>query len=460
MKRLGIGLAAVCVLALCVVGIVWLGRAQQQAEFLAAGPANLAREEAAARQEGIPLTASELQKPLPPPGQNAAPLYTKLTKLLHDKPLNLPPYAEGMDAFHTYTPEQIAVVRRTLAKRQDVMTLVHQATDKPQCVFVRDWGKGLKLEFPEYQRMHKAARLLKIESYLLARDGHYREAITNQARGFRVAAHAASDPILLAYVVGNSNELITLTGMQSILALAGTDSAVSRQVQQSVRLHFVPLSVRTVLVTEPAVMDPVFQQLHQGQHQGIKWFDSSLGNLTSGKDIATDPQKLVSPVSDAEQKLVSDTIDAQQANYLLDMRRMIAATKEAKEKRLSVYASLLDDTAPSTKNGARIMSFILLPDGRKLDEDDLRLKTRRSVTLAAASLLAEKAKAGTYPGSLPQEFTDPFTDKPLVYRREGSGFVVYSAGPTGHFDGGKPGEKVPGQESAFRYPAVPVVAAN
>ena len=83
------------------------------------------------------------------------------------------------------------------------------------------------------------------------------------------------------------------------------------------------------------------------------------------------------------------------------------------------------------------------------------------VTLAAASLLAEKAKTGVYPNRLPQEFMDPYTDKLLIYRREGNaGFVVYSAGPTGHFDGGKPDVKVPGAESLFRYPAVPVVAAN
>ena len=35
-------------------------------------------------------------------------------------------------------------------------------------------------------------------------------------------------------------------------------------------------------------------------------------------------------------------------------------------------------------------------------------------------------------------------------------FAVYSVGPTGHFDGGKPGQKVPGQESLFRHPAVPL----
>ena len=460
MKRVFVGLGAACVFMLCVAGIVLVTYVlRQQAGMrrsIAAGPANLAREEAAARQEGIPLTAGELQRPLPPPGQNAAPLYVKLTKLLHDRPLGLPKYAEGMDAFHTYTPQQAAVVRRTLAARQDVMTLVHQAADRPQCVFVRDWGKGIDLKLPEYQPMREAARLIETESYLLARDGRYQEAVVNQARGFRIARHAASDPLLISYLVGNACEAITLAGMQSILALAGPNAAVSGQVQQVTRSDFAPLPLRVPMANGSAAMEPVFRQLHQGQHQGIHWLDDSLRGLTSGEGIASDPQHLAKSVSAAEQKLVSDTIDAQQANYLSDMRRMVAAVDAPTKERRAVYTSLVDASAPSARDGARTMSFILLPDGQKLDEDDLRLKAREAVTLAAASLLADKAKTGLYPDTPPQGLIDPFTGKTLLYRREGGGFVVYSAGPTGRFDGGKPGAKVPGQESLFRYPVAPV----
>jgi len=462
MKRVLVGLSAACVFAVCIAGIVLVARVlHRQAaarEFIAAGPSSLAREEASARQEGIPLNAGELQRPLPPPSQNAAPLYVRLTRLLHDKPLHLPKYAEGMNAFRTYTPEQIAAVRKILAARQDVMTLVHQAADRPQCVFVRDWSKGLDLTFPEYQPMREAARLVETESYLLARDGRYAEAVSNQARGFHIAKHAASDPVLISYLVGNACESITLAGMQSILALAGPNAAVSGQVQRATRSDFAPLPLRVPIVNEAAAMEPVFRQLHQGQHQGIHWLDESLQGLISGKGIASDPQHSRESVSPVEEKLVSDTIDVQRANYLSDVRRMVAAADVPSKERRVVYATLVDASAPSARDGARTMSFILLPDGQKLDEDDVRLKAREAVTLAAAALLTEKAKRGSYPGGLPPEFADPFTDRPLVYRREGGGFVVYSAGPTGHFDGGRPGQKVPGRESLFRYPAVQMPA--
>ncbi len=145
MQRLFLALGALCVFLLSVGGIVLVVRYQRQTavmqKFVAAGPATLAREQAAARGLGIPLTPAAKQAPLPPPSQNAAPLYTALTALLHAKPLGLPKYAEGMGATHSYTPAQIAAVRRTLAARPDILRLVHQAASRPQCVFVRDWGR-------------------------------------------------------------------------------------------------------------------------------------------------------------------------------------------------------------------------------------------------------------------------------------------------------------------------------
>jgi hypothetical protein len=56
-----------------------------------------------------------------------------------------------------------------------------------------------------------------------------------------------------------------------------------------------------------------------------------------------------------------------------------------------------------------------------------------------------KARTGRYPDSLaelvpdllPAVPIDPFTGDPLVYRREGEGFVVYSLGSNQKDDGGR-----------------------
>lgn len=455
MKRVLLGLDAACVLAACIFGIVLVGRVlQEQAamrRFIAAGPANLAREEASALREGIPLTAGQLQRSLPPPSQNAAPLYTKLTKLLHDKPLGLPKYAEGMDAFHTYTPQQVASVRKTLAARQDVMTLVHQAADRQRCVFARDWSKGSGIAFPEYRALLASAWLLKTESYLLARDGHYQEAAINQARGFHVAEHAASDPVLIEYLIGVACESRTLSGMQSILTLSGPDTDADTCVSQAVIANAKRPSLRFAMAGETGFVCFSFVRMHQAEQYGVQEV-MRVGGLSTDKSVAKNP------VPPAEQRRVHDLIDVWQADFLARMRQIVRSCDAPFAERRRVFAAAGEQgelTHPA--ESVNLASRVILPVYSLIDQNDTRTQARAAVTLAAAALLAEKAKTSAYPAAPPSDFTDPYTDKPLLYRREGGGgFVVYSAGPTGHFDGGKPGAKAPGQESLFRFPVVPV----
>jgi len=458
MKRFFIILGALCLLASSLTGIVLIVRHQREVaaerKFAAAGPANLAREEAAARCEGIPLTAQELQQPLPPTSQNAAPLYTKLTHLLHDKPLGLPKYAEGMDAFHSYTPAQIAAVRQILAARQDVMTLVHQAADKPHCVFVRDWSLGPDVQFPEYPRIRQAARLIETESYLMARDGHYKEAVANQAMGFRVAEHAASDPALISYLVGIACQALALRGMQSVLALAGPNESVDADVQQTISARYTRLSLHRALAGETGFGCACVLKMHQAESQGIT------AALTAG-GLPKDPDDKKDAV-DVKPQNIHSLIDAWQADYLAHMRVLVTASDLPPVERKAAFAAAdrrLNQETQDTSDPTHLVTLILMPTISKLAENDTRTRARVAVTLAAAAILAEKAKAGAFPNALSPGSVDPYTSKPLNYRREGaSGFVVYAVGPTGTFDGGKPGGKAPAQESVFRYPAEPLPA--
>jgi hypothetical protein len=77
------------------------------------------------------------------------------------------------------------------------------------------------------------------------------------------------------------------------------------------------------------------------------------------------------------------------------------------------------------------------------------------ITRAAAAALAWKDRKGSFPSTLETALSpvphDPFDGKPLRYRLEGKGFVVYSVGATGQFAGGTPDE-APGKEAVFRYP--------
>jgi hypothetical protein len=78
--------------------------------------------------------------------------------------------------------------------------------------------------------------------------------------------------------------------------------------------------------------------------------------------------------------------------------------------------------------------------------------------MAGAALLAYRARHTAFPDrleeALPAAALDPFSGRPFRYRREGDGFVVFSVGAVGTFDGGEPGAKIDSREVYFRYSAL------
>jgi hypothetical protein len=71
------------------------------------------------------------------------------------------------------------------------------------------------------------------------------------------------------------------------------------------------------------------------------------------------------------------------------------------------------------------------------------LEARLRLIYAALKLEAIRKQTGQYPALLAESgsdplLTDPFSGKPLIYQRDGAGYRLYSVGPNGRDDGGKP----------------------
>lgn len=79
-------------------------------------------------------------------------------------------------------------------------------------------------------------------------------------------------------------------------------------------------------------------------------------------------------------------------------------------------------------------------------------------TIATAKITVKKGGRGAIPAQLTDAMKpdpvpdDPFDGKPLRYRIDDKGFVIYSVGQDGKFDGGKPGKVKGRYDVLFRYP--------
>ena len=333
--------------------------------------------------------------------------------------------------------------------RPEVWGLLHQATDRPQCVWTRDWTQGFGVLFPEFQQMREAARLVNTETFLLAARGKYVEAVRNQARGLRVAEHAASDPVLISYLVGNACEAITLNGMRGLLDQAGPDAAVAEAVRQSLGPSRPRLSLHYALTGEVVIQATSLGQMRAAlAKDGVR----GVAEMFVGKG---DPLlKRVPPGTPADRRFAQDWLDASEAIILTRMHSLLVASDLTPAPRRLAFAQ---DAAALTAAPPTVLTLfpnMVLPVFTQVEGNETRRVTQEEVTLAGAAILAARATAGAFPEALPAPFVDPHTSKPLLYRREGvDGFVVYSAGPDGRYDGGKPGDKAAPGEVRFRYPA-------
>ena len=214
-------------------------------------PPSYVQEVADARVAGLPVSGQDLQADSPPPEQDAAPLYTKLTKLLQTHPLSK---EEQRAAFQWKQPskEEWDKKRQSIKQHADVLSLLHRAASRPKCVFVRDWSWPNITPLPELNAMTQATYLLEAESLLLVKDGKPLEAVRNQALGFQVARHAAAENLMLANDVADSVDSITLAGMAKILYWAGEDIAVAEAVRTELEKSWTPHSVAFALRSEIA----------------------------------------------------------------------------------------------------------------------------------------------------------------------------------------------------------------
>ena len=288
---------------------------------IADGPAALARERAMAQAEGLDMDPAHLQPPMPPADRNAAPLYDRWDTLRKASKMHFPMYADPLGYGYTYTPAQLAGVQAILDAHKDAMALLHQAADRPKCVYQDDWLHVNTNDRPitrgEDQR--EAVRELCTESFLLAEQGHFAEAVTDQTRGFRVDEHAASAPTLMGYLTGNAVEEVTLAGMESILNIAGPDPIVTARVRQTIAMHRSRMLLKPHLAGDATLSPEYMESLRAiSPSQLAAFFSSSSGY---GVSPSLDPSARFSA---GERLFVNHLVDAIEADDLHRWREMIA----------------------------------------------------------------------------------------------------------------------------------------
>jgi hypothetical protein len=403
----------------------------------------LPSERAAARRSGIPLTAADMRSPELPTAEDAAPDYVRLTRLLKAKPLAKPDEDLVVRAYQeTLTGAEAEHLRNVLQQQGNVLAQARRAAAKGGCNFHRNWALGFNLQFPEFAIMRRLIRLISAESCLMARDGHPQEALRNQELAFRIARHAGSDGFIISYLVEVAGHAISGRGVETILRLVPPEANLARQAGAILLRHPAPADLSPAVKREVGLHMAVLQQLRRGD---VRTFTGL---------IDEHPAKKMAPLTPAERRVYQRLIDGWEADVLGFVRDIIAALQLPLGQR-SARLAALQNYAPPSEDAIHFWRVAFAP-AADLDKARTHVIARERVTRMACRVLEIRADSGKFPEVLPNapELSDPFTGKPLGYRREGAGLVIYSTGKDGRFNGGSPETPKAEQkkQAFFRYP--------
>jgi hypothetical protein len=403
----------------------------------------LTRALAALKAEGVPLTAKELAPPCPDEDngarlwkayENIAPIPRRqLQPGVANRPAAKNPVsgliARAWGDFHEgkpVAPADRAALKEVIRANAKSLGLVAEMADKP-CFLYRDPAQPVMDALPpDAIQMIQTTELLFFSALFSAEDGDMSGAVSNIVSGLKFADLTAQEGTLMACLVSLAETRVLTHFLGDICRgrdLSDPDLKRLMDAQDSGawrgRLAAGFRGERVMYVEAWEFFTTGGLRNLGSMFEWKNWWDN-LGLWTIRPLVKKDIRQSL-PVFDfleAEAKIPYD-----------QSRDVLRARYEELRKR--PWYAVASKTLIGNFEGAYL---------KVAQVEALMLASR-----AGLACRLYKSRTGRYPerleelvpGLLPEVPIDPFTGKPLVYRREGEGFIVYSLGSNQKDDGGR-----------------------
>lgn len=389
----------------------------------------LTRALAGLKDRGVPLTAKELG-PACPDKDNAARPWTAVDSLLtvggkQDQGL----LARTWKAFSSGQPLDPAegpALRDLVARNDKALELLMTMGDKP-CFLYRDPAQSLlDARMPSAVKMLQATRLLLFAALFDAEDGDMGPAIDKLTAGLKFTPLIAQEGTLMAY-------LISVAQTRTLTNFLG-DACRGRAVADADL-------IRLMEALDPGPWRGLLGGAIRGERvffieagglaaaAGMEGFETFFGDLSIIQKIGLWTIKPLLKRDLRRSLPIYEDLEGLAPRPYYEVRPALRAQTQRSEKR-PWYAYI---------SGNLIGNF----ETAFFKEAQLEANILASRTGLACRLY--KSRTGSYPerlealvpGMLSEVPIDPFTGQPLVYRRAGEGFIVYSLGSNEKDDGGR-----------------------
>ncbi len=366
-------------------------------------------------REGDPISIAELALDDPPDVENAAPLYEKAFELMRPSGKFKALHGVWRDPDYIRGPILWNELDAECARFVAVVEATRRAASMPRCTFEHDSEPYLA---PENPRVSALAHLLNGYALILAHKGDPDAALEILALALRVADSIDAGSGFGAFLLHAG--IYTRTGDSAlhIVSRAKVSERRARALVDALAWSDLERDVLAMLKWERALRNSTFDR---AAREGVAPEDSLLTDHASPW-IRFECSWFGRPV-----------LRLDQLRYLRAMRRGIRDAHVPFRK--------LPKPEPSgypcecmRRTGTWSFSNTFVPDWRRWREILDSTRARIDGTRLAIAACVYKSRFGDYPHSLSDlnklawklEMEDPFSGRPLVYKRQADGFLLYS----------------------------------
>lgn len=279
---------------------------------------------------------------------------------------------------------------------------------------------GLWIQLVDTQDARNFVNLLWYDTLLRAQEGDADGAL-DSCRGIINSGRSIGDePSLVSALVRIAIRSVGIQNIERSLAQS-EPSDYAMQVLQSLLKDEEKVPLLLIgMRGERAICDRLMANLQDGKMQ----FDKQRGNWGRGPELI----------------VVSGSLKGLRAAFLEIMTDNVEAAKLPVEQQEAEFKRI--DQSISLKP---YIIRMLLPAGIRVEQAYWRSQAQIRTAIVALAVERYRRELGRWPeslaelvpGKLQQIYTDPYDGKPLRYRRNSDGVVIYSVGPDKIDDGGK-----------------------
>jgi hypothetical protein len=410
--------------------------------------------------------ATRLARPVAEESLNAAPIYQKAIDAYKEPFLvgyetgaekrSLLDAIKDKDWVTELTEEELTLLKQCLSDNADAIEFFKQASEKPHCWWKREAEDNIVLSvlLPELSPLKKIARITVWQAKLKAYDGHTEEAFDDLLACYRAGRHLKGPRFLVEQLVGIGIQAISMQNVLVILNNQEVDSQLLKNLQVRLEKLVAEDTYTANYEVERFFVLDFIQRCYTDNGKGSGHIiPGRIQELMHGTEEAFLPSAFLS-------SLAMSIAIANRGEISLEFEKFYSTAQEwayktpwqLHEEKVDLDMGLVNW---STLKQARYWPvYYLMPAIGAVNKTAYRHKTQVDALITTLAIIRFKQSTGDYPenleglvaaGYLKKIPSDPFSDKPLVYKKTDGNFILYSVGFNFIDDGGQSGKDDKGQ---------------